>query len=110
MSLVCSRLLYNVHVWTSMSRREYAKLSGVYMRGARAIGGKQRFDKASAAEASDSQVRQQLGWPNLHCVIARRCLSLFAFLLQNALGRFLLSWQSGKVLSDSPGLKCWCPM
>jgi hypothetical protein len=42
-SLVVSRLLYNVHTWSKLTRSMYSKLNAVYMRGLRRVAGKNHF-------------------------------------------------------------------
>ena len=103
-SQVLSRLTYSVHVWSSISRATYRPMNAVYMKGARAIVEHQRFDAHSGA--TDSQVRREIGWPSLACVISRERLLVFFSLCGMRLGSFFLYWQSGKALLSCLGLCC----
>ena len=82
MSLVVSRLLYNVHVWSHMPKKAYAKLNAVYMRGLRRIADAARF--RATGHGSDLSVRQALDLPSLQCLIAQRRLLLLSSLLRSA--------------------------
>eukprot|EP00973_Karenia_brevis_P017938 2465190-Karenia_brevis.AAC.1 len=45
-ALVVSRLIYNVHVWSNVSKAAYTRLNSVYMRGLRRIAGKCKFQQS----------------------------------------------------------------
>jgi hypothetical protein len=79
MSLVVSRLLYNVHVWSHVSQAAYCRLNSVYMRGLRRIADRTKYDAKSArATGSDQSVREILGVPSLSSVSF--CKGVFCFL------------------------------
>jgi hypothetical protein len=70
-SLVFSLLLFNVHVWSSISAWAYAKLNGVYMKVLRRICGCVRYAKSydGCRNKSDLEVRVGLGANALWVVI-----------------------------------------
>ena len=75
MSLVVSRLIYNVHVWSDLTAASYATLNSTYMRGLRRIAAACRFSSAPN-QPTDSDVRRLLGAPSLQCIIVQRRLML----------------------------------
>ena len=79
--LVVSRLLYNVHVWSSLSRKSYASINTGYIRGLRRISGECKYSPTST-DMTDHAVRAHLGAPSLQCLIMQRRLSLFGAILQ----------------------------
>jgi exonuclease III len=102
MSLVVSRLLYNVHVWSCVTQAAYNRLNSVYMRGLRRIADKTKFDAVSAhANGSDSYVRTLLGAPSLQCILLQRRLLLFATVLRNG-SRSLSTLLSARGRDGSP--------
>ena len=70
-SLIVSKLTFNVHVWSNLNTDAWRCLNSTYMRVARRILGKPRFDHICP---SDLQVRTQLGCPSLDCVLRRKRL------------------------------------
>ena len=70
-SLVFSRLLYNVHIWSVVPAWAVKKLNGPYMRALRRILGCVRYKRV---ETTDHQVRRAVGAPSLECVIAQQRL------------------------------------
>eukprot|EP00959_Pyramimonas_sp_CCMP1952_P295290 6176100-Pyramimonas_sp.AAC.1 len=64
-SLVLSRLLYNVAIWT-MSPAALKQINGPYMRALRRIAGDMKAGHAPAF--SDLAVRQRLHVPSIDCV------------------------------------------
>ena len=99
-SLVLSRLLYNVHVWSIIPKSGYAKLNSVYMRGLWRIAGAQRFQ--STGHGSDESVRRCLGAQSLQCLILRRRL-----LLVSAIARFAPPFLTALLSArDAYGLQC----
>ena len=81
-SLVLSRLIYNVHVWSQLPRSAYNKLNAVYMRGLRRIADAAKF--RASGHGTDLSVRQKLGLPSLQCIISQRRLLLLSSLLRFA--------------------------
>ena len=81
-SLVFSRLLYNVHVWTTWTIAAYRRLNGFYMRVLRCIAGCRRFD--STCRLNDMAVRGLLEQPSLQCLIAKARLNLFSTIACNS--------------------------
>ena len=76
-SLVVSRLLYNVHVWSSLPRAAYLTLNSVYMRGLRRIANCCRYSKESAS-LPDVEVRKILGVCSFQCLLSQRRLLLLS--------------------------------
>jgi hypothetical protein len=81
-TLIFSRLLYNVHVWSIMSRCAYTKLNSVYMRVLRRIAGLSWTGSASDC-VSNFTVRQRLGVPALDSLIRQRRLLYFSTMLRS---------------------------
>ena len=72
-TLVFSRLLYNVHGWSTISRWAYGKLNGVYMRVLRRVADLSCTGSSSRC-ASNLVVRKRLGMPVLETFIRQRRL------------------------------------
>lgn len=68
-SLVLSRLLYNVAIWT-MSSAALKQINGPYMRALRRIAGDMKAGHAPAF--SDLAVRQRLQAPSIDCLVLRK--------------------------------------
>ena len=84
MSLVISRLLYNVHVWSVLSQSMYTRLNSVYMRALRRIAGRSCYDATSAHRGgTDAAVRLELGASSLQCLLMQRRLTFLASILKN---------------------------
>ncbi|CAK0867018.1 unnamed protein product [Prorocentrum cordatum] len=73
-SLVLSRLLYNVAIWT-MSPAALKQINGPYMRALRRIAGDMKAGHAPAF--SDLAVRQRLHVPSIDCVVLRKRLRYY---------------------------------
>ena len=65
-SLVLSRLLHNMHIF-SLHPRALKRLNGVWMRGLRRILGDMRF--SSDVSFTDLEVRRQLGADSIDCIL-----------------------------------------
>jgi len=82
-SLVMSRLIYNVHTWSTITRQMYVQLNAVYMRGLRRIADQCRYS-AKSSTLTDHQVRLMLGAQSFQCLISQRRLQLLATILKHA--------------------------
>ena len=82
MALVMSRLLYNVHVWSTVTATTYAKLNTVYMRVLRRLSGL-HWSGSVAGRVNDLQVRRRLNAPSLESLIRQRRLLYFATLMRS---------------------------
>ena len=89
-SLVISRLLYNVHVWSEVSVWSLRKLNHVYMRGLRRIAGQCRYQ---AGGLTDERIRELMEAPSIDSmIVSRRLLYLPSVLSSPAVSlRALLS-------------------
>ena len=98
--LVLSRLLYNVHVWSSVPIVAYAKMNAFYMRGLRRIAEAQRFQQSG--HGSDEKIRLVLRAPSLQCLILRRRMLLLSSVARHA-PPFLTSLLAAR---DSSAVQC----
>ena len=80
-SLCFSRLLFNVHVWSSLSPWAVRRLNGGYMRVLRRIAGQPKY---KAGQWTDEKVRVCLSMPEIMCYISQNRL---CYLAQLAEGR-----------------------
>ena len=78
-SLVLSRVLFHIHVLVP-THRHMQVINAVYMRVARRIAGKSRYD---ADTESDYTVRQMLGIPSLDCLVQQARLRYLRRILVN---------------------------
>ena len=74
-ALILSKLLYNVHNWSSFCGRARAVINNMYMKVWRNITNSKRFD---AHSKSDAFVRALAGVPSLDCLIRQRRLAYIA--------------------------------
>ena len=73
--LVCSRLLYNMHIWSVFSTTSWRIINNIYMKLWRRIANDPRFGRTCK---SDLEVRQQLSIPSLDCVVRSKRLKYLA--------------------------------
>ena len=80
-SLVMSRLIYNVHTWSAITRQMYVQLNGVYMRGLRRIADQCRYS-AMSSTLTDHQVRLLLGTQKLSVLYLSKAVAASSYNLE----------------------------
>ena len=81
-SLILSRLLFNVHVWSQVSPWCLRKLNAVYMRVLRRIANQCRYDACS--NKTDCEVRAMLDLPSIDCIVAKKRVAYLPTFLTGA--------------------------
>ena len=81
-TLVFSRLLFGVHVWSCIPLAAYLRLNAGYMKVLRQISAQSRYD--ANCKLDDLAVRKLLKKPSLQCVVSKARLKLLCSALINA--------------------------
>ena len=79
-SLVVSKLLYNVHVWSTFLGRHRTMLNTMYMRLWRRVSSDPRFGRPCY---SDLEIRKYIGVPSIDCIVRRRRLIYLSQMLRS---------------------------
>ena len=74
-SLVMSRLLFNVHVWSCFAGKARTTLNVTYMRVWRRVAGNPRYERTSW---TDLDIRIRLQVPSIDCIVRKRRLCYLA--------------------------------
>ena len=98
-SLVISRLLYNVHVWSEVKGEARNILNGTFMRTWRRVAGD---PKIKERQYSDFEVREMLGIPSLDNMIRKRRLQYLGRLARSKLDALVAILQTVSTQGEMP--------